>query len=75
MQIMVGAMTCPKLKELMSKRCGIIGFPWAYSKVWNRSSPWNKRTLKTVNHVTEGNLQVTPLKKLPFWCEFPNLLI
>ena len=24
-------------------------------------------TLKTVNHVTEGNPQVTPLKKLLFW--------
>ena len=32
-------------------------------------------TLQTVNHVTEGNLQVTPLKKLPFWCEFQNLLL
>ena len=32
-------------------------------------------TLQTVNHVTEGNLQVTPLKKLPFWCEFPTVLL
>ena len=32
-------------------------------------------TLQTVNHVTEGNPQVTPLKKLPIWCEFPTLLI
>ena len=26
-----------------------------------------------INHVTEGNNQVTLLKKLPFWCEFPVL--
>ena len=32
-------------------------------------------TLQTVNHGTEGSLQVTPLKELPFWCEFPTLLI
>ena len=33
-----------------------------------------KPTLLTVYHVTEGNHQVTPLKKLPFRCEFPTPL-
>jgi hypothetical protein len=32
-------------------------------------------TLQTVNHVTEGNLQVTPLKELPYRFEFPTLLL
>ena len=26
-----------------------------------------------INHVTEGNHQTSPLKKLPFWCECPIL--
>ena len=34
-----------------------------------------KKIVWTVNHGTGGNLQATPLKKLPFWCEFPTLLI
>ena len=44
----------------------------------NAAKPYlltQRYTLQTVNHVIEGNDQGTPLKKLPFWCEFPTLLL